>query len=121
MLYHRHFNDDMDDQLFGGILSAINMFSEQFIKEGLSSFELSSKLFTLKKQHDIIFLVNSAPDVSKERLNKELDVIVQKFFEIYPKDVLTNWNGEVSMFRDFEDKIQNSLQGIVKKFKKAFW
>jgi len=50
-----------------------------------------------------------------------LQSIVNHFFELYPKEILETWEGDVAIFLDFEKDIENSLEGTIKKFQKAFW
>lgn len=40
----------MDDQLFGGLMAALNSFAEELVNKGLSNFELQDKRYTLLKK-----------------------------------------------------------------------
>jgi hypothetical protein len=50
-----------------------------------------------------------------------MEIIVEKFFNLYPKEMLNNWDNDVSIFSDFENHIKGSLQDTIDKFEKAFW
>ncbi|MEJ2251559.1 MAG: hypothetical protein P8Y97_18125 [Candidatus Lokiarchaeota archaeon] len=50
VLFHRVFDETVDVQLFGGLMSALNSFAEVLSQEGLTSFDLSSKRFSILKK-----------------------------------------------------------------------
>ncbi|MFO7795537.1 MAG: hypothetical protein ACQERB_06030 [Promethearchaeati archaeon] len=119
-MYSRVYNPKVNEQLFGAIMSAINKFAEQIADGGISSFELSDIKFSIIKKNEILFVANADLEEKDKRINQELSNISDKFFEVY-SDKLEKWDGDVSIFSEFEEKIKNSLQDTVKKFKKAFW
>jgi len=121
VLYHRVFDKKVDEQLFGALMSALNLLAEELEKEGLSNFELKDKKYILTKHHGILFIVNSSKKTKEKKVNEELKSIVGKFFTLYPKEMLNNWNNDVSIFADFENHIKDSLQDTIDKFEKAFW
>jgi len=119
-MYSRAYNPKVNEQLFGAVMSAINKFAEKITDGGLSSFELSDIKFTIIKKKDILFVANASLEEKDKQINKELSNISDKFFEVYANQ-LENFSGDVSIFSDFEQHIEKSLQDTVKKFKKAFW
>ena len=121
VLYHRVFNEKLDEQLFGGFMSALNSFAEELTNEGLSNFELQDKRFTLIRRNDILFVANSSNKTKAKRVIEELESIVTRFFELYSEEILTTWEGNVAIFFDFEKEIEDSLEGTIQKFQKAFW
>lgn len=121
VLYHRVFDEKLDDQLFGGLMSALNSFAEELTNEGLSNFELQDKRYTLIRRNDILFVANSSSKIKTKRVIEELESIVSRFFELYSEEILTTWEGNVAIFNDFEKEIENSLEGTIQKFQKAFW
>ncbi len=121
VLYHREFNENMDDQLFGGLMAAINSFVEELIKDGLSSFELQNKRFSILKRNSIIFIAVSSKKIKEKKVLEELQLIAKKFFELYSEDIMTVWDNDTSRFLNFEKEIQSSLEETIKKFQDAFW
>lgn len=120
VLFHRVFDEKLDVQLFGGLMSALNSFAEILSKEGLTSFELSEKKFGILKRKNILFIGNASKNIKEKKIVEELKVIADKFFEIY-SDILDTWQGDITMFQSFEKQIEDSLEGTIEKFKKAFW
>ena len=120
VLFSRVFNPKVNEQLFGALMSALNTFANELSSGGLSSFELSSIRFTIMKYNKTMFVCNSAKKSNEKHVMDEIKKISQKFFEHYG-DELENWDGDVSLFEDFEEKIEDSLEETIKKFQKAFW
>jgi hypothetical protein len=121
VLFHRVFDENIDATLFGGMLSAINSFAEELTKGGLSNFELANKFFILLKKENYLFIANASKKYNFKKLKQELEIIMGKFFELYPKDLLNNWNGDTSLFTGFEKEVEESLEDTIQKLEKAFW
>ena len=121
VLYHRVFEKNLDEQLIGALMSALNLLAEELEKGGLSNFEIKDKKYTIIKQHEISFIVNSSKKTKEKKVQEELKSIVNKFFKLYPKEMLNNWDNDLSVFDDFEKHIKDSLQDTIDKFEKAFW
>jgi len=121
VLYYRVFDKKVDEQLFGALMSALNLLAEELEKGGLSNFELKDKKYIITKHHGILFIVNSSKKTKEKKVNEEIKSIVDKFFTLYPKEMFNNWDNDVSIFADFENHIKDSLQDTIDKFEKAFW
>ena len=121
VLFHRVFNEQLDAQLFGGLMTALNSFAEKLSKGGLTNFELNSKRFSVIKRRDFLFIANSSKKFKAKKVVHELDTIVNRFFEIYPEDVLFRFDGNIKQFNNFEKEIEDSLQETIRKFQKALW
>ena len=121
VLFHRVFDEKVDANLFGGLLSALNSFAEELSKEGLSNFELAGKKFSLLKRNNYIFIANADKKHNLKKINQELRNIINKFFDLYQENLLNNWNGDTRMFASFDKEIEESLEKIIEKLEKAFW
>lgn len=112
----------IDPQLFGGFMSAIHSFASQINKQGMTNFQLGSKNFILKVQNGMIFIGTARIDTKLNLASKELDHIAEKFFELYPLEVLQSWNGNLAIFNDFQNKIYDDFDAkcIMKKMA-ALW
>jgi len=121
VLYHRVFERSLDEQLIGALMSALNLLAEELEKGGLSNFEIKDKKYTIIKQHGISFIVNSSKKTKEKKVQEQLKSIANKFFNLYPKEMLNNWDNDLSVFEDFEKHIKDSLQDTIDKFEKAFW
>ncbi|MFX1392178.1 MAG: hypothetical protein ACFFAH_01265 [Promethearchaeota archaeon] len=121
VIFHRVFDEKVDPQLFGGLMTALNTFAEEISKRGLSNFEMGDKRFTILKRNTFLFIANSDIKIKQKKVIQELNNIIEKFFNRYPKEVLDYWNYDVSLFFPFKSEIENSLVEPIKKFQKAFW
>ena len=121
VLYHRIYDENFDDQLFGSLFSALNSFAEEVVKDGLSNIELHDKRFTLLKRNNLIFIANSSKKIKEKKVMEELKEIVEKFFKLYPPQMLENWDNDVSIFKKFGEEIEDSLEETIDRFRKAFW
>lgn len=124
VIFSRVFNPTVKEQLFGALMTALNSFASELASGGLTSFELSNMRFTIQKQglldQAFLFICNSSKKVKEKKIFEELKLISERFFELY-KDVLVDWDNDVSYFSNFEEKIEDSLEETIKKFQKAFW
>lgn len=120
VLFSHVFNPKVDDQLFGGLMSALNTFAETLSDGGLSNFELSDKRFALMKMNKLLFVANASLTVKDKKLRDEITKIAEKFFTKYSEDILKKWNYDISIFYEFEKEIEDALKNPMKKFWNGF-
>jgi hypothetical protein len=121
VLFHRIFNEEVDEQLFGGLMAALNSFAEELIKTRLSNFQLQNKRYTIIKKFNMLFIANSSKNVKEKKVIEELNTVINRFFNLYPPETFYNWDHDVSIFADFKNEIRSSLEETVKKLQDAFW
>ncbi len=117
VVFHRAFDKAVSPQLFGAMMSALNMFAEQLTEGGLSNFELKNKRFTLIKKSDLIFVANSSKDINQKRISKELGKVSKKFLKHY-SDKIGRFKGEIGAFPEFKEIIKDTLQDKTDEFLK---
>ena len=117
VVYKRVFNENVNAQLFGGLMSALHAFAQELSSGGLTNFELSSIRFTILKNNEFLFVANADKKVKEKKVQEELTKVAEKFFNEYPPDWFKNdWDGDISYFEGFEKEIGESLDSI-----KKFW
>ena len=121
VIFSRVYEEMLDDQLFGALLTALNSFAEQIAQTGLSNFELGEKRFTILKRSHFVFIANSDKKIKPKKVVQELQAVMDIFFTVYSKETIDNWGGEVTIFSNFEREIEDSLDDPIKKMEKAFW
>ena len=121
VIFSRVYEEMLDDQLFGALLTALNSFAEQIAQDGLSNFELGDKRFTILKRSHFIFIANSDKKIKPKKVLQELQAVMDTFFTVYSKETIENWDNDVSTFSNFEKDIEDSLDDPIKKMEKAFW
>ncbi len=120
VLYHRVYDSDITEQLFGGLMSALNTFAETLVEGGLSSFELSNKRFNLLKRNNLFFVSNSDKKIKEKKIIPELEKVAEIFIKKYPPNFFSTWDMDVSVFEKFEDQIKDQLKDPVKTFWDGF-
>jgi hypothetical protein len=120
-VFSRLHDESLNEQLFGALMSALNSFAEEISKGGLSNFQLSNKRFSIIKRNQFIFVASSNPKVKEKKAISELEIIIERFFNKFPHDLLDTWDSDVSIFKGFEQNIEDSLENTIDKFKQAFW
>ena len=120
VLFKRVFEEKINEQLFGGFMSALNTFASQIDKDGLSSFDVGNRKFILLKHEKLFFIANFDSKVNPKKAQKELQDIADKFLQAYTVAIIA-WDGNVKTFEDFSTKIQDSLEDVIGNFQKAFW
>jgi len=120
VLFTRLFDAQMKSQLFGALMSALNMFAEKLAEGGLSNFELSDKRFILKKTKNYIFVASSSKKAKEKKVTTELEKVVSRFQTKYSDEWFEKWDNDVSVFEGFGIEIEDSLEEPIKKFWKGF-
>jgi hypothetical protein len=109
VIFHREFDKLVSPQLFGAMMSALNMFAEQLTEGGLSNFDLKNTRFTLIKKKSLIFVATSSKKYNQKKVNKELEKISNKFIKLYIED-LKSYQGKMGAFSNFVNEIGSSLE-----------
>lgn len=120
-LFSRVMSEKINPQIFGGIMSALNIYAEKLTNGGISNFTLSNIRFAIIKRNNLLFIGNASSKIKIKRVVSELELISEKFIIMYPKEVLENWDSDVALFTDFKNQIDNSLENAAAKFQKSFW
>ena len=121
VLFSRVFDQTINPQLFGGLMSALNTFAEKLTDGGISNFEMSDLRFVIVKRRCFLFIGSSLNKTKEKKVIDELKRISDVFFEVY-NDILINWDNDVNYFSDFGDHIDKSLEKQpIKNLKDAFW
>ena len=121
VLFSRVFDQTINPQLFGGLMSALNTFAEKLTDGGISNFEMSDLRFVIVKRRSFLFIGSSLNKTKEKKVIDELKRISDMFFEVYD-EILVNWDNDVTYFSDFGDHIDKSLEKQpIKNLKDAFW
>jgi len=121
VLFNRVFDKNMKTQLFGALMSALNSFAEKLSDGGLSNFELSNKRFVIMKKSGFLYVANASKKVKEKKVIEQMEKVSEKFFQKYPVDWFkTEWDNDISIFTDFENDIEESLEDPIKKFWDGF-
>lgn len=111
VIFHRKYDPIIDEQLFGAVISSLNTFAEKgLFEDSISSFVISDKILYLKKKNNLLFVTDTSEQKKEKKLIKELDKVIEKFFNLFSPDIFINWDGNVNHFDYFEEEIKESLK-----------
>ena len=105
LLFNRVCEQNLDNELFGNLVTAMNSFSKELAEGDLTNFELNNNRFTIKKERDLIFIANSSKKNGDKKIKENLEKISEKFFMFYPRKI-----------SNFEKEIGDLLEDPMKKF-----
>ena len=97
--------EKVNPDLFGAIISVLDNFAEATLEGGLEFFEIDPNLYGVIKKHHLIFLASSSQKIDIKNLLAELEIIVKKFYSIYPIDIKEKWDGNTNHFFSFKNEI----------------
>lgn len=100
VIFSRVLNAKIQDQLFGALMSALNIFSQKLSDEGLKQFKLSKMQFVLMKSKNFLFIANTLRKGKSQKVDFELTQVINLFFKRY-SSVLEQWDGDITVFSDF--------------------
>ena len=109
VLFSKVYDQKVNPQLFGALMSALNKFAEALSDGGISSFEKSDLRYVIIKRRKFLFIGSSYTKTKEKKVIDELMQISDTFFRIYSKELI-NWNSDVSIFSDFGVFIDKSLE-----------
>lgn len=109
VLYSKVFDQKVNPQLFGALMSALNKFAEALSDGGISSFEKSDLRFIIIKRRSFLFIGSSSTKMKEKKVIDELKRISDTFFRVYAKNLI-NWDSDISIFSGFGDFIDKSLE-----------
>ncbi len=119
LFYHNFINNEKldDEQSLASYFDIICRFTKNSFKESLRTLVLDSFLFffyTHKSNYHLVLKCENI-DFDKKILEKISETIIKSFLNQY-KDILDNFNGEVSHFRSFSKEIIKILRSKFKDF-----
>jgi hypothetical protein len=102
----------VDSILLGAFLSAIESFSKEVTGVEIRSFSFGDSKFILTSSlNRNIFLVSrTGIKVKTKKIMKVFKIITDFFEELYSINDIENWDGDLSLFDRFKDRIELYFQ-----------
>jgi len=120
VLFNRVYDPKVSAQLFGALMTALDSYSKEIGMGhgGINNFEIKNIRFTIIRNRNLLFVANSSKKFKEKKVLNELDKISERFITKYSEffNDFENWNMEISMFSNFEEEIEDTLENPVKKF-----
>ncbi|MFX1392446.1 MAG: hypothetical protein ACFFAH_02625 [Promethearchaeota archaeon] len=115
VLYHRAYNKQIDVQLFGGLMSALNKLAEEISEKRITRIDFENKCFGILKKENFLFIANADEDIGSKTIIYELKLIAYKFLNLYREVLNSGGLRDISAFYNFTEKIEDSLMYTEKK------
>ncbi|MFW9988392.1 MAG: hypothetical protein ACFFC3_07040 [Candidatus Odinarchaeota archaeon] len=120
LFYHNFINDEMidDEQSLASYFDVICRFTKQSFKESLKILELDSFIFFFYTQKSNYHLVLKCENklFDKQLLESISEKIIEEFLNKY-KEILQDFNGEISYFKPFSNQIVKIIRNQFRGFK----
>ena len=120
-IFSRLYTQDINKELFGMLVTALNAIAESTSEGQLKYFELSEKRYTILKKYKFLFAVNSSNEHKQKKIDQELSNMAEKFFKIYPEEDLNNFKGNLGAFSEYEKKFFEEIHEKLEQPVKEFW
>ncbi|MFX1389160.1 MAG: hypothetical protein ACFE9Z_03745 [Promethearchaeota archaeon] len=113
ILFDRINDQEFCTEFFGQVLAAFNALTQHIADGELSNIEWGDKLITIKKKEEIIFLACCESNTKEEKVNEELDIISERFFDIYPKILIEDYDGDRTIFSNSEQRFLSEIKYLI--------
>lgn len=100
-------------EFFGQVLHAFDALTKHIADGELSNIEWGDKLITIRKENRLIFIVCCGSRGKEKKINEELEKISKRFFEIYSKVLIEDFEGDRSIFENSEKRFLNELKHLI--------
>ncbi|MFX1345916.1 MAG: hypothetical protein ACFFAI_12475 [Promethearchaeota archaeon] len=99
--------ENVDKTFLGFFISAIKTFSKKVSGRELKGFRIGNNKYScIHCMADEIVLVCRSPlDVNKKKIQKVCSVVGKMFEKMFSIDEITNWNGDIDLFNEFQHKL----------------
>jgi hypothetical protein len=101
----------LDSGLFGGFVTAIDRFGENLANNNIQKLNFGKNLIVFKKnlKNNLLFVASTIKS-SEKKLRKILHEIEGKFLVKYSDDLISTWDGDLSVFEGFSEEIKRLIR-----------
>jgi hypothetical protein len=100
-------------EFFGQVLVAFDALTKHIADGELSNIEWGDKLITIKKKENVIFLACCDSNTREDKVNEELDTVSKRFFDIYSKILIEDYEGDRSIFSNSEQRFLSEIKYLI--------
>ena len=118
----KHVSDEkIDAQLFGGFMSAIDMFASKLDGKGLNNFQLGDKKFTLVKKRNLFLIGAHKPKIPEKKVLKTLNAVCTEFLSQFNEVLESPLHCNIARFESFTRNASNPAVQAVSQLKSSLW
>ncbi len=107
VLFEHLVANDMNPDLFGSMMSALNLYAETLSEGSISSFDIKDKRVILIREKNFLFVTKTLKKYNINQVKNELHALAQKFFKLYANELKDDeWEGgRTSTFSSFKREL----------------
>jgi hypothetical protein len=99
-----------------GLLTALNMFAKSSMGKDISSMMIGGTTYVMKNSDSKNVSYTLRGKMKEKEMKKTLEDASKEFEKKYSGKI-DSWNGDITLFDDFNNYFSN----VVKNFSKSFW
>ena len=105
-------NDKINSTLLGAFLSAIESFSFKLSGTELKSINLGENKFILTSflEGNVYLAIKCDLKVKNKKIERIFKIIIDYFEELYNAEDIKNWDGDITFFNKFKERIHLYFQ-----------
>ncbi len=108
VIFEHKVSEEISPDLFGAMISALNIFSEKLSEGGISSFKLQNHQFILIKKGALFFITKTLQKYQADKVKDELNELAVRFFNMFPDISFSVWTGGYTkIFQKFKKEFIN--------------
>ncbi len=112
LIFHQDWGKvDIQDDLFSGLLSALNIMAKETVGQKIHNIILENLKFVFDKNGEYYFIFCAEKNDNNLLIHKKLVRVQIHFFHEF-HDQLPNWNGEVAIFNKFNEKLSKIINSF---------
>ena len=114
IIYDRINDQVFCSEFFGQVLCAFDALTAHIADGNLSNIEWGDELITIKKKEGLIFVACcTSKKANENRINEEMDAIIELFFDLYSKVLINDFNVDRSKFSNIEQRFFESIKNLI--------
>lgn len=100
-----------DDQLLSGFLTALNMFAENQQGDAIRELTMNNSIFMFERADDLVFVINSGDKEAIPIIKKLLEQVKERFYELFP-EAATEIPSDLTKYNPFFSILDEILQNF---------
>ena len=112
VIFSKKDNNEINEQFIGGFISALSSFSKAILNEMLSYFATDNLKVKILSEQGFMFVGRFPKKIKDKQIVKELNFIVEKFFEFYHKKKLYNIEIHINEFSEFGKLLEPEYENL---------
>ncbi|MGV9171245.1 MAG: hypothetical protein ACOC35_01575 [Promethearchaeia archaeon] len=103
-------NEKFNPEMMGQMLIAFNALIKKLGEENLSCIDWDERIIHILKKNEILFAICTDPDLKLSKVEKTLDHISERFFAIYSKVLIDDFDGDRNIFSHSEERFTKVVE-----------